>query len=338
MQEGAEEQDAPTGAQQDFERGRQQFRESSLENACYIRRTRTLSEGSYTRIVENADKVYARSYGSLQTVKLLSNPSNILYAASYIPGPTGVIAGVGEAAFGYHNGTHDMMDVIQVGISGSLGFASKGMQNLGTAAKGVSRLDKASRHSSSSAVSSVPDFMTRSHNPKAAIFARTTQDDLGISTRAKLFGTDQVFQFRADRVRPIGDARPRNFEKAGQVFAFDKQYLSKRLKDVTDVSERRAIINETKLLQSKYPHGIPFTGSGFPDFSRYAVKKVGVPFSGSRRTDELLANKAAGFSETPAKHTWHHHENAKEMVLVPEDLHNAVKHTGGFAIDKGVKK
>jgi hypothetical protein len=96
-----------------------------------------------------------------------------------------------------------MMDVIQAGVSGSLGFARKGMQNLGAAAKGVSKLDKASKHSSSSTTNNVPAFMTKSHNPKAAIFARTTQDDLGISTRTKLFGTDQVGQSFAGRALRI---------------------------------------------------------------------------------------------------------------------------------------
>jgi len=139
LQDGAEEQDAPTGAQQDFERGRQQFRESSLENAYYARRTRTLSEGSYTRIVENADKVYARSYGSLQTVKLLSDPSNILYAASYIPGPTGIVCGVGEAAYGMYHGTHDMMDATQTVVSASLGIVGKSMKAGVTTTKMVNR-------------------------------------------------------------------------------------------------------------------------------------------------------------------------------------------------------
>jgi hypothetical protein len=115
------------------------------------------------------------------------------------------------------------------------------------------------------------------------------------------------------RVRPINNQRPLNHEYAGKIYPLESL---------------------PKKLRQKYPHSVPFTGTGHPDFSRYTIKKVDINMTGKRRTDNALANQAAGFPETPLGYTWHHHENGKTMLLVPRDLHNAVAHTGGVAIMK----
>ncbi len=39
-------------------------------------------------------------------------------------------------------------------------------------------------------------------------------------------------------------------------------------------------------------------------------------------------------SKAPAGYTWHHVEDTKTMQLIPTDLHDAVKHTGGCAVIK----
>ncbi|WP_175282092.1 HNH endonuclease [Candidatus Odyssella thessalonicensis] len=119
------------------------------------------------------------------------------------------------------------------------------------------------------------------------------------------------------RVRTINKQRPLNHESAGKVYSLEK--LSKKLRQ-------------------KYPHSVPFTGTGHPDFSRYAIKKVDIKMTGKREADNKLANQAAGFSETPSGYTWHHHENGTTMQLVPRDLHNAIGHTGGVAIIKSKEK
>lgn len=54
--------------------------------------------------------------------------------------------------------------------------------------------------------------------------------------------------------------------------------------------------------------------------------------TGNYRTDEALANKKVGLSETPEGYVWHHVENGLTMLLIPQDLHNAVCHTGGSAV------
>ena len=83
------------------------------------------------------------------------------------------------------------------------------------------------------------------------------------------------------------------------------------------------------------PNSVPFTSQGYPDFSAYAGVNVQINgLTGNRGTDERLANRAAGLVSTPDGYTWHHVEDGKTMQLIPEDLHNAVKHTGGAAIIK----
>jgi len=115
------------------------------------------------------------------------------------------------------------------------------------------------------------------------------------------------------RVRLINDRKPINSEYAKSVYPLEKLPES---------------------LRRKYPHSVPFTGTGHPDFSRYAVKKVQIKMTGNRKIDEGLANKAAGLSKKPEGYTWHHHHDSQTMMLVDEELHKAIKHTGGVAKTK----
>ena len=111
-----------------------------------------------------------------------------------------------------------------------------------------------------------------------------------------------------DRVRPVNGRTPIN----------SQQYAGTTMRLDGDIGQR-------------YPHGVPFTGSGFPDFSRYAQTNVRIELTGSRAQDFAAANRAAGYSRTPSGMTWHHHQDAGYMQLIPTDLHNAVRHTGGVA-------
>ena len=89
-------------------------------------------------------------------------------------------------------------------------------------------------------------------------------------------------------------------------------------------------------LQARYPNSVSFTPQGFPDFSPYSVAEVKVPnLTGNYPTDSALANEAAGLSETPQGFVWHHVEDGETLQLIPEDIHDAVRHTGGSAIIKG---
>jgi filamentous hemagglutinin len=48
--------------------------------------------------------------------------------------------------------------------------------------------------------------------------------------------------------------------------------------------------------------------------------------------DETLANEAIGITETPGDWVWHHVEDGTTMELIPNDVHRAVRHTGGASI------
>jgi len=94
-------------------------------------------------------------------------------------------------------------------------------------------------------------------------------------------------------------------------------------------------------INSKYagkihPSGVRFNAQGFPDFSPYAKAQVKLEsLTGVPRVDNKLANQAAGFGDAgtaPKGYVWHHVEDGKTMQLVPFELHDATRHTGGTAI------
>ncbi|MFB9168173.1 RHS repeat-associated core domain-containing protein, partial [Chromobacterium piscinae] len=88
----------------------------------------------------------------------------------------------------------------------------------------------------------------------------------------------------------------------------------------------------------KYPHGVPFNMKGFPDFSRYAVKNVNVGGFTTDSADFKRANEAAfgkgnPFGDkAPPGMVWHHNPQSGKLQLLPADIHDVVKHTGGAAI------
>ncbi len=90
-------------------------------------------------------------------------------------------------------------------------------------------------------------------------------------------------------------------------------------------------------IRNKYPHGVPFTKTGFPDFSRYSIKNVRIELGKNRTIDFARADAAVGYSRSnprPTGYTWHHHHDSGYMQLIPTDIHSKVKHTGGVATRK----
>lgn len=102
----------------------------------------------------------------------------------------------------------------------------------------------------------------------------------------------------------------------------------------------------------KYPKGVRFTkgedGNLYPRFEEYAKAKATFnmpdPISAANHTglsgiyywDEKLANAQCGFTSTPLGYVWHHLEDMRTMLLVPQDLHSVAKggmyHTGGASL------
>ena len=102
----------------------------------------------------------------------------------------------------------------------------------------------------------------------------------------------------------------------------------------------------------KYPEGVEFTkakdGNLFPRFEKWAkaTAKFDTPtlanatnhtgLSGSYYWDAKLANAQCGFKQTPPGYVWHHVEDMKTMILIPQDLHSVamggMSHTGGASL------
>ena len=104
-------------------------------------------------------------------------------------------------------------------------------------------------------------------------------------------------------------------------------------------------LDDTELAK-KYPEGVKFTEAGYPDFSNYAVTTVKFEFPSAEALkantclnanynhDFTMANKAAGLESTPIGYTWHHNEDMQTMQLIPTDLHQAIRHSGGVSLIK----
>ncbi|MFS0737087.1 HNH endonuclease [Sphingomonas sp. 1P06PA] len=99
-------------------------------------------------------------------------------------------------------------------------------------------------------------------------------------------------------------------------------------------------INGRKPINSRYagqthPSGVRFNERGFPDFSPHSKASVQLKgLNGNYAHDAALANKAVGLKQTPAGYVWHHVEDGRTLQLIPRDIHNAVRHTGGSSVIK----
>lgn len=101
-------------------------------------------------------------------------------------------------------------------------------------------------------------------------------------------------------------------------------------------------------LQEEYPRGVQIDEFGFPEFYPYVHEEHGpvlIELTETSSKDIRLAYEAAGIDKDEAKElqedwVWHHthaydpESGRGELVLVPRDLHAAVKHAGGRSLHK----
>ena len=116
-------------------------------------------------------------------------------------------------------------------------------------------------------------------------------------------------------------------------------YRTQRLDGIS--SKVLAEIQDVRALQNKYPNGAQFTGEGFLDLAPYASEKVKITIIDGATKDFSLADKVAGYTRAkprPKNMTWHHVDELGNMQLVPRDLHDAIRHTGGVARNKEIVK
>ena len=86
-------------------------------------------------------------------------------------------------------------------------------------------------------------------------------------------------------------------------------------------------------LAKQFPKGVTFRETGFPAFTPYRQAHAEMSgLTGDVRIDGRLANQANKLPGTPEGWTWHHVEDGRTLELVPSDLHDYVRHTGGAAV------
>lgn len=95
-----------------------------------------------------------------------------------------------------------------------------------------------------------------------------------------------------------------------------------------DAAELNKLL-DNQMIAEKYPDGVHFDLEGYPDFSPYSIAEVKPDGLTGEASDFTKANEAAGLPEKPEGYTWHHHQDGKTLLLIPTDLHGAVRHTGG---------
>ena len=68
---------------------------------------------------------------------------------------------------------------------------------------------------------------------------------------------------------------------------------------------------------------------------RVAVRVEIEDLTGKYALDARAANEAVVLPRTPDGFVWHHVEDALTLQLLPQDIHAAVRHTGGAAVLRG---
>ena len=151
------------------------------------------------------------------------------------------------------------------------------------------------------------------HDPSASPVRLSAESDA--ATAAPLRRTFVFVAPRSTGIQQINGRNPINSSYAGRVYDGPRW---------------------TSDLAAKYPDGVRFSDAGFPDFSPYSRARVQFDdLTGVYATDAAAANRALNLSGTPSGHVWHHVEDGSTMILIPQDIHNAVRHTGGAAVIRG---
>ncbi len=134
--------------------------------------------------------------------------------------------------------------------------------------------------------------------------------------------TSKITEPVTDAVKIPKTRKPINSQYAGKKFPL-AEYAE------TMAKQNPARAKFYRDVAKKYPDSVKFTERGYPDFSPYSIKTVKLEGLTGKSGDFTMANKAAGFKETPKGYTWHHNQDGKTMELIPRDLHETVRHTGG---------
>ena len=148
---------------------------------------------------------------------------------------------------------------------------------------------------------------------------------------------------------PEGRFPPNARVYAGNVYYFNPYLnpsLANRLSNKNGLAtlKKAGILSREQLeeLDRLYPDGVPFSKSGFPDFTGVSAKGVdGKPIaidigklSGNSKTDIAKAESLfqAQGNKWEDGFTWHHIEGTTTLIRVPTVIHQLIDHAGGMSI------
>ncbi|SMO95181.1 HNH endonuclease [Melghirimyces algeriensis] len=137
----------------------------------------------------------------------------------------------------------------------------------------------------------------------------------------------------------------------------NETYKNGDIKKIAITSDGRRIPLYNSKHAGKTHNGVPYDENGFPDFEQWVVAEVQLPndkIVGSHGTQlslstDLLKEKYPDWEKrfnlppstkddlksgkgSPEGYTWHHHQDTGRMQLIPRDVHQRARHTGGHAI------
>ena len=123
------------------------------------------------------------------------------------------------------------------------------------------------------------------------------------------------------------------YEASGNTIHNKAAYAGKVMEPAGDLA---------KIIKDKYDD-ILMTEVGSPVFDKYAVARIvtdGLTGANNGMDDIAKANLLHhGTKDTPIGYTWHHLEDGKTMILIPTELHDAYRHTGGASyLREGLKE
>lgn len=150
---------------------------------------------------------------------------------------------------------------------------------------------------------------------------------------------------------PKGRFPPNARVYAGNVYYFNPYLnpgLASRLSNKNGMAtlKKAGILSREQLeeLDRLFPNGVPFSKSGFPDFTGVAAKGTdGKPIaidigklSGDSKTDITKAESLfqAQGNKWEDGFTWHHIEGTTSLLRVPTTIHQLIDHAGGMSMSR----
>jgi hypothetical protein len=279
-----------------------------------------------------------------------------MYGGKGKPGDDGVPSGIGlfGGLIGIPAALKGLVEVALIIANGNITGAGAGLfrQGLGKFASAAAARREIAKEARRAAVKETKAAIQaiQADRVKGPIWNAATKAEREAATRRIYWELQRTYfeAYRKAAQQAKREARAALDRSAGNLAARQRLKTAELAEEATDVMPVAGRLPQnhayagrafpTDLLPAKFrSKGLRFTKEGYPDFAPHARQlpngknHVEIEYTGSRRADLAAANKKAKLGKTPERWTWHHAEDMKTMYLVPDELHKAVKHSGGIA-------